>query len=132
MIDQSPSIELHGERFSPSEASRVSGLALSNSVEPGQLMTHGRYKDQPSPHGRGSIQCPKEVPNENRLAWLLDHIQPQLASLRECGAQAIELSISVAYFDQCNIEFSTSEIQSIAALGIPMSVTCWAGINENP
>jgi hypothetical protein len=57
---------------------------------------------------------------------LLQSFNATRSELLACGASAMNLHISVEYQDQCNFEFSTQEIQAIAASMLPMSISCWS------
>ena len=57
---ESITVKITGDTFSPSEAERVTGLSLSDTIEPGGFASRGRYKDQPSPFGYANLRAPDE------------------------------------------------------------------------
>lgn len=120
-----------GEKFSPSEAERLAGVLFSEKSEPGELGVRGRYAGKPRPYGTAELQASDatEAAALARgdlldLAWL-KKVATLAPPCRLAGATDIELHLDVAYEAQCNVNFSPRELNSIAALGVPLTITCF-------
>ena len=125
MVEFLPYLDLWGERFSPTEAEGVTGLALVRKNEPGEIGLRGKYHGRPIPYGSGSLEPPESVPPADRLGWLLERAAPHAEAFRRLGAELWRLHIGVRYWDQCNMEFSPAEMATIAALRVPFTISCW-------
>ena len=125
MVEISPSLDLWGELFSPREATSATGLVLCDANEPGELGTVGRYRGIPVPYGAASLEPPATVAAADRLGWLLAAATPHVDTLRGQGAELWRLHLDVRYQAQCNLEFSPEEVAAVAALRVPLTVTCW-------
>jgi hypothetical protein len=125
MVEFIPHLALWGQRFSPTEVEGVTGLLLAHKNEPGENGRYGKYRGQPMPFGSASLEPPESVPEADRLDWLIERAAVHLETFRRLGAEELILHVNVPYWDQCNMEFSPSEIAAIAALGVPFTITCW-------
>ncbi len=118
-------IVLQGDRFSPSEAERVTGLKLSDKREPGQIGQRGRYRGQPLPYGAASLDAPEDVSPPEKLVWVLDAATPHIALLRDLGADRAEVWIVEHFGGQMNMEYEPEELEKLARLGLPLCVACY-------
>ena len=124
MVELNPSLSVKGESFSPSQCEQSSGLAFSEKTEPGEICTRGKFKDKPSPFGFGSIAPPEDVPSTDRLDWIITNVLPNVAALRDAGAERIWVYLGVDYTDQCSLWFKSEDIQSIGDAGVSLAITC--------
>jgi hypothetical protein len=124
MIEIYPSLEINGETFSPSKAAAICGLVFSNMVEPGETMMRGRYRGSPAPYGAGSLRLADD------LVPLLEIFRESRAEILACGATSITLNLGIEYEGQCNLEFSAAELHAIAGAQIPMTISCWAKVDD--
>ena len=118
-------LELQGDTFSPSEAERLTGLSLVRKVEPGEIGERGRYRGQPTPYGAAALAVPEAVPEEQKLEWLLTVALEHLSTFRRLGADEPEVYATYAYDAQCNLSYSSSELEKLARLSLPFCVSCY-------
>lgn len=118
-----------GTQFSPGAAERATNVFFSQKTEPGELCAHGRYRGRPAPAGWG--KCDFSVPPDD--ADLITANSEVLAMLERCvpeyrtaGAQEIVIHFNVAYANQCNLQLTAPLIHRLAALGVDVTLTCFA------
>lgn len=118
-------LELQGDTFSPSEAERLTGLSLVRKVEPGELGKCGRHRGQPTPYGAAALAVPEAVPEGQKLEWLLATALEHLSTFQRLGADDPEVYAAYAFDAQCNLSYTPSELDKLARLGLPFSVSCY-------
>jgi hypothetical protein len=112
-----------GEAFSPQEAGRRTGLALTTSNEPGDIASRGRYKGKPRPYGSAELLVPNTVARNKRMQWLRNLTVNHMGELRACGATDMVVDLTVLNSVQGNWELDQLEIEALASLNVPLSIT---------
>ena len=107
------SFEIWGEEFHPSKVP----FQFTEQHDPGVIGTCGRYRGQPVPYGSASYVVPPSVPNDKRIAHIVQTIEPLLDNIRAAGATEWHINIGRFYYAQCNEEYSLEELQLISRLG---------------
>ncbi len=126
MIDEIRlSVLFRGEQFSPEEAERISGLVLTSKLEIGDIPKRGRYKGRPVPYGSAQLVAPDDVPDDDKLMWLISALEGKLELLYNCGAEETEIYAGYFYKDQCNFGFTKEELLALAKLHIDFGVSCY-------
>lgn len=106
------------ESFSPDRLEKLSGLPLVNKQEKNSIGTSGRYKGK-------SILIGSAVIEHESLDEVLDSIHIRFDLLKENGITDINLTVNLAYADQCNWEFTPKQLKLISDMNIPLGVTCY-------
>jgi hypothetical protein len=101
------------KRFTPSKVP----FQFTEQHDSGVIGTRGRYRGQPVPYGSASFVVPRSVPNDKRIAHIVQTIEPLLDNIRAAGATKWHISIGRFYYAQCNEEYSLEELQLISRLG---------------
>ncbi|PTL84954.1 hypothetical protein [Vitiosangium sp. GDMCC 1.1324] len=116
---------LQGDSFSPSLAEARTGLVLVDKNEPGEVAPSGRYEDKPLPYGSAMLVLLDDdlEPGASSLEPLRA-LRARLPELRALGATVASLYLVVAYERQCDFALSPEELTEIAALGVPLAVSC--------
>lgn len=125
LIRESITVKISGDKFSPAEAERRTGLHLTNKVEPGDIRSRGQHKGQPYPYGYANLVTADEIPHDNKLSNLLDVLLTHIDTLREVGAADIIVYGGYFYEDQCNLTFWPDAMEKLGRLGIPFWVSCY-------
>jgi hypothetical protein len=107
------SFEVCDEAFHPSKVP----FQFTEQHDSGVIGTRGRYRGQPVPYGSASFVVPRSVPNDKRIAHIVQTIEPLLDNIRAAGATKWHISIGRFYYAQCNEEYSLEELQLISRLG---------------
>ena len=120
---------IQGDRFSPAEAERKTGIRFSKKNEPGDIGTIGPYRGKPIPYGSADLALltPKEdiqgdLTIDNPLIQTL--IQHH-ATFRACGATTLYVYLAVGYEDQCNMAFDTKLMKALGECDIELWVSCY-------
>jgi hypothetical protein len=115
---------LQGDTFSPSLAQERTGLLLVDANEPGEVAPSGRYEGRALRYGSAMRVLLDEdlAPGASSLAPLRE-LKARLPELRALGATA-SLYLVVAYERQCDFALSPEELAELAALGLPLAVSC--------
>ena len=118
---------IQGKAFSPSLAEKRTNLPLSEKNEVGAMGTLGFFRGKPLPDGACTLSPTgrDDSPYGARLAQLIAALECQIETLRSCGAEDFVLRLVVCYDTQCNLEFSPTEMQRLAHMGIPLTVSCY-------
>ncbi|WP_434385450.1 hypothetical protein [Melittangium boletus] len=119
---------LQGERFSPALAVERTALPLVDANEPGEVVPSGRYAGVA--RAQGSALLPlldDDVAPGASLRGPLHELKAALPTLRALGATEATLSLLVAYDGPCHFAFSPEELAELAALGLPLDVSCHPG-----
>lgn len=68
---------LSGECFSPDKIEKLMGLTLKNKIEVGEIISKGRYREEPSAYGSGELYPPDECKNSEDygLIWIVETLQ---------------------------------------------------------
>jgi hypothetical protein len=116
---------LQGAAFSPSLAQARTGLLLVDANEPGDVAPSGRYEGKALPYGSAMLVLFDEdlEPGASSLE-ALRALKARLPELRALGATGASLYLVVAYERQCDFQFSPEELVELAALGLPLAVSC--------
>jgi len=127
-------LRAQGERFSPSEAERLAGVAFSTKSEPGEIGTMGRYAGKPKPYGSAellmSVEAEAAAAARGDLLdgdWLRQ-VASMVPHCRPAGATSVVVHIDVSHDGQCNLAFSPEELTALASLGVPLTLTTFAGL----
>ena len=123
---------LWGEKFSPIEAHRITGVKFDVCNEPEDIATTGPYKNE-RPFGYGSALIrfvnefvdtdPDDILSPD--ARILDLLECHISNFRKAGAEIITLH--VIYFSdtsQCNISQGPKLLARLAGLGISFTISC--------
>jgi len=117
-------MRLQGVAFSPAEAETRSGLAFTMRVEPGTIVSSGRYSGSALPYGWAELRCDADAHGHPGEKFFFE--ASILAGVgASCGATQRVLHIEVAYQDQCNFEWSCESLSAVARLGLPVTVSCF-------
>lgn len=118
---------IQGEKFSPFAVENVTRLPLSEKCEVGQLGKAGRFQGKPIPYGACILRFEEmnSLPYGPRLEQMIVSLEKNIDLLKKCGAQDFVLRLVVSYETQCNLEFTPSEMNRLAVMGIPLTVTCY-------
>ena len=123
--DISASILIHGERFSPNQAEKITGLELQDKMEVGDIASKGRYKGKAIPYGSGLLVPPKHIDMFDRMMWLVKALDGKIDQLKEIGADEPNIHIGYFYKNQCNLVLSKEELTALAKLEIDFSFSCY-------
>jgi hypothetical protein len=110
-----------GEQFYPSKIN----YSFSEAHDVGMFGTWGRYKNQSAPYGSAVIRVPPNIPNEERIAYLVNMVLPLMPYIIQAGGTFCKLDIGRYYSTQCNEELSAKEIALIARLGCPLTYSAY-------
>ena len=126
MIEKiSVTIRFSGENFSPLQAEKKTGLALSKKNEAGEMGVRGKYKGLPIPYGSGNLEPPPTVENNAKILWLASALESTLNKFIQCGAEKPYLYVGYFYKDQCNLTLTKDELAAIAKLNIDFCFSCY-------
>ena len=116
---------LQGDAFSPSLAHSRTGLLLVDANEPGEVAPSGRYEGKALPYGSAMLVLLDEdlEPGVSALEPLRA-LKARLPELRSLGASEVSLYLVVAYERRCDFVLSLEELTELAALGLPLAVSC--------
>lgn len=116
---------LQGDAFSPSLALERTGLLLVDANEPGEVAPSGRYEGKPLPYGSAMLVLLDEdlEPGVSALDPLRA-LKARLPELRSLGASEVSLYLVVAYERRCDFVLAPEELAELAALGLPLAVSC--------
>jgi hypothetical protein len=111
---------LSGRNFYPSHLKIPNDLKIIQNNEPNDILQYGKYKGKPSEEGilivEGTLDKILDLAEE-----ILNHDSKQLITYSN-------LCLIFCYESQCNIELSSSHLQRISILGIPLNITCYENI----
>ncbi|OJH41454.1 hypothetical protein [Cystobacter ferrugineus] len=116
---------LQGPAFSPALAAERTGLVLVDANEPGDVPPSGRYAGKALAEGSALLVLLDDdlIPGGSVLEPLRE-LKSALPSLRALGATQVTLSLVVAWTGDCHFSLSPGELAEIAALGLPLEVSC--------
>lgn len=116
---------LQGDAFSPSVAQARTGLVLVDANEPGEVAPSGRYEGRALAYGSAMLVLLDEdlEPGVSALEPLRA-LKARLPELRTLGATLATLYLVVAYERRCDFVLSPEELAALAALGLPLAVSC--------
>ena len=88
--------------------------------------------DPPSGDGWGTVyyDLSEFADQEDAIQSLHRYFHPQLAALRQSGANSLDLFISWTYDSQCAGSFTAKEMQWIADLGCGLSLDCYKSYQD--
>lgn len=117
---------MKGVAFSPVALAKKTGIPTENANEPGDPGKLGRFRGKPIPYGYGEwiFSSDMDAPYGPVLEQAVQALEHNLAIVREYGAEEIVLHLFVQTHEQCNLEFSSSDLQRISSLGIPLAISC--------
>jgi len=119
---------LQGEAFSPALAVARTGLPLVDGNEPGQVAPSGRYAGKALSYGSALLPLlDDDVAPGASVQGPLRELKAALPTLRALGATEATLSLLVAYEGPCHFALSPEELGELAALGLPLEVSCHPG-----
>jgi len=119
---------LQGEAFSPALAVARTGLPLVDANEPGEVAPSGRYAGEALAQGSALLPLlDDDVAPGASLHAPLGELQAALPTLRALGATDATLSLLVTYEGPCHFGLSPEELGALAALGLPLDVSCHPG-----
>jgi hypothetical protein len=109
---------LMGEAFSPAHLANLTSLLLTTQTEPGSIGTIGRYKGKPVPDGSAMLEG-------TDLETVVTALHQHFDILRQVGVTDINLTVTLAYTNQCNWEFAPEPLRLLGEMGITLGVTCY-------
>jgi hypothetical protein len=116
---------LSGERFSPALALTRTGLVLVDANEPGEVAPSGQYEGRALPYGSAMlVLLDDDLPQASSMLESLRRLGEELPELRALGVTDVTLSLVVAYEGPCLFALSAGELGALAALGLPLEVSC--------
>lgn len=101
-----------GEKFQPITVN----YTFTRSFDAGTIQKEGRYQDQPMPYGSATIIAPKEIPNQERISYIVKTAQVLLPELIKAGATEWYVDIGRFYSNQCNESYSNEQLALLATL----------------
>lgn len=107
-----------GESFYPKRLEQLSGMKLTNKEEKNSIATYGGYSGKNVSQGSAMIES-------DDLDWILDQLSKNIEFIRQSGVTDIMLTVTLAYTDQCNWEFSSQQLRIMADLEIPLAISCY-------
>jgi hypothetical protein len=127
-------LRAQGERFRPSEAERAAGVTFSTKSEPGEIGTIGRYAGKPKPYGSAellmSVEAEAAAATHGHLLdgdWL-KQVALMVPHCRSAGATSVVVHLDVSHDGQCNLAFSPEELTALAGVGVPLTLSTFAGL----
>jgi hypothetical protein len=120
------SFDAWGLQFYPSRIN----FSFSEAHDTGMVITKGRHKNQPANYGSAVIQVPPNIPNEERITYLVNIVLPIMPDILKAGATDCKLDIARYYSTQCNEELTADEIALIARLRCPLTYSAYQGSEE--
>ena len=119
-----PICNLYGKQFSPKRmmAEFAFDVIIDQITEPGQIGNFGRYKGVKTPYGACAINTPDYISNSERIEWMTNFLSRQIDNFRKYGATDIVFHIEWRGL-QGNMEFTPLELNNLAALKIPLTIT---------
>lgn len=123
ITDTLASIVLFGEKFSPSQAEKSTGLIFTEKHEAGEVGTKHRFKGKAYPFGHAVINAP-DAKEQNEIHMLLDMVLPHIDSLRTLGVTSGKLHLTYRYASQCNLEFDPDFLAKLARTGLELTIGC--------
>ena len=116
---------LRGAAFSPGRAAQRLGLVLVDANEPGEVAPSGQYEGRALPYGSAMlVLLDDDLPPEASALEPLRALGGVLPELRALGVTDVTLSLVVAYEGPCLFGLSAGELGALAALGLPLEVSC--------
>ena len=110
-----------GDQFRPSKIR----FPFTEAIDPGTIGKEGRYRDKPIPYGFILIEVPRQVPNAERIKYLVQLVQPLIPELKQAGATDWHLNIGRFYSTQCNEAFSSDNLALMASLNCPLNYSAY-------
>jgi len=121
------SCTISGDSFRSDEAERRTGITFWH--------RHNRGDPHPSPkapdnwmyeNGGGILSFGRSLAfqplsNDDKLLDMLDR---HIDTFRECGATDVDISLTIGYRQQCNLAFTTEELQRVTTLGATLEISC--------
>ena len=132
MLGITAALTVWGEHFRPSEVEHLTGISFSSRNEPGEVGRKGRYAGVPKPYGSAELLMePVTIEAAGGATTLLDvNWLKQLDSIirycRDAGATDMAVHVDISYDGQCNLSLSANELAALAALSIPLTMTCYS------
>lgn len=110
-----------GKQFTPSHIN----YSFTQAFDAGTIMERGRYANQPAPYGVIVIEAPKEIPNRDRISYVVKAAQSILSELIQAGATEWYLDIGRFYSTQCNESYSNEELALMASLNCHLNYSAY-------
>lgn len=110
-----------GEQFFPSRINFV----FSEAHDTDMVGTWGRIKNQPANYGSAIIRIPSNIPNEERIAYLVKTVHPIMPDILKAGATECYLDIGRYYSKQCNEELSAKHLALISSLNCDLRYSAY-------
>ena len=110
------SFHAKGNQFRPSDID----FAFSKAIDTGTIGKNGYYLNKPIPYGSIVIEVPREIPNAERISYLVKLVQPLIPEIKQAGATEWYLDIARYYSNQCNEDYSSEEMALMASLNCPL------------
>ena len=105
---------MQGDDFSPKHLVIPTSFS-ANGHEKGDIGNRGRYRGIPNPYG--AIYISGEFDDIIKYA--------QTIKVEELRIESFVLSLDIAYKDQCNFEFSPSELLELSKTGATLAISCY-------
>lgn len=121
----SASLHLKGDDFSPGLLASTLSVEFCQQNEKGDLAKHGKYKIEGYPFGWAQLKAPSCIDQFKAIQHLADFVIAHRAILDNHGVTERYLYVGYFYEDQCNFEFSESEVEAIASAGLSFGISCY-------
>ena len=117
------SIRFHalGAQFKPSQIN----YSFTEAFDAGAIMEKGHYANKPAPYGTIVIEAPKEIPNQDRISYVVRAAQSILPELIQAGVTKWYLDIGRFYSTQCNESYSSEELALMASLNCHLNYSAY-------
>ena len=128
MVHIRATLRMAGATFSPRAAVQLTGVPLSSSREPGELVHSGRYAGRPSPYGSAEIRAPGTAKFlDGQEDEFFARVSILARAAKTLGADDVVLHLDIEHDGQCNIEFKPAFVAAVQRLGVPLTMTCYQG-----
>jgi hypothetical protein len=116
---------LSGKEFYPSklqEGVLGAGAQMQLAIDPGQIGTRGRFKNQPEPYGHCTMSPPNEIQVADRIDWMIEFVSKNISLFKKNGATDIVFDL---YWSgtQGNMELTAHQLRNLGNLQIPLAIT---------
>ena len=112
---------LTGNNFSPQKLTKLVGIEFEGTHERGDINTRNDKKWQHGGAGLNSLPGKENIDLDTLLTLLENHSE----AMKECGVEDIDVTLNMAYRNQCNWYLTAEEIKRLAQLNLSLGLTSY-------